>query len=43
MIYSSDSVYANQLLQAAESLYAFADTYRGIYSDSIPNVNSFYR
>ena len=39
---SSDPVYADQLLEEAVQLYDFADTYRGKYSDSIPNAQSFY-
>ena len=38
----SDSAYAAQLLEHAEALYAFADTYRGKYSDSISNAADFY-
>ena len=34
--------YANTLLTNAEELYDFANTYRGKYSDSIPNAASFY-
>ena len=35
--------YAKRLLRHAKELYAFADKYRGVYSDSIPNAKSFYR
>lgn len=38
----SDPAYADQLLTHAEDLFAFADQYRGKYSDAIPNVTSFY-
>ena len=34
--------YANTLLTNAQQLYVFADTYRGKYSDAIPNAASFY-
>ena len=39
---SGDQSYADTLLDASESLYAFADCYRGKYSDSIEAVQSFY-
>ncbi|XP_048582488.1 endoglucanase A isoform X2 [Nematostella vectensis] len=35
--------YAAEMLQHAEELYEFADTYRGKYSDAIPNAGSFYK
>ena len=38
----TDSNYADKLLDNAEQLYDFADTYRGKYSDSIPNASTFY-
>lgn len=38
----TDPVYADQLLTNAEQLYEFADTYRGKYSDAIPNAQNFY-
>ena len=34
--------YADTLLTHAESLYRFADTYRGKYSDSITEVRNYY-
>ena len=34
--------YADELLKNAEQLFEFADTYRGKYSDSIPQANPFY-
>ena len=34
--------YADELLRHAESLYRFADTYRGKYSDSITEVQGYY-
>jgi len=37
-----DMAYAERLLQHARSLYAFADTYRGKYSDSITGVQGYY-
>ena len=39
---NGDAAYADELLNHAESLYRFADTYRGRYSDSIPEVQTFY-
>lgn len=38
----TDSAQADLLLQNAVQLYEFADTYRGKYSDSIPNAAIFY-
>jgi hypothetical protein len=38
----SDPVYAAQLRQHAIELYAFANTYRGKYSDSIPDAANYY-
>ena len=40
---SSDVSYSMRLLQHAAELYDFADKYRGVYSDSIPHADSFYR
>ncbi|WP_426311426.1 glycoside hydrolase family 9 protein [Cellulosimicrobium sp. E-16] len=37
----SDPAYAAELVEHAEQLYAFADTYRGKYSDCVP-VGAFY-
>jgi endoglucanase len=39
---AGDFAYANELLVNAQSLYRFADTYRGKYSDSIPEVRNYY-
>ncbi|GAA3735059.1 glycoside hydrolase family 9 protein [Salinactinospora qingdaonensis] len=36
-----DPAYADTLVQHAEELYNFADTYRGVYSDCVP-AGSFY-
>ena len=38
----TDTAYADLLLQNAIELYNFADTYRGKYSDSIPDAANFY-
>ena len=39
---NGDSGYADELLKNAESLFDFADTYRGKYSDSITEVRNYY-
>lgn len=38
----TDAAYADRLLEHATQLYNFADTYRGKYSDSIPDAAKFY-
>jgi endoglucanase len=38
----SDPAYADKLLTHARQLFIFADTYRGKYSDSIKDAQSFY-
>merc|ERR1711962_475322 len=38
----SDPAYSTTLLDHAKQLFAFADTYRGIYSNSIPDASKFY-
>ena len=38
----SDAAYADELLDNAMQLYDFGDQYRGKYSDSISNAQSFY-
>ncbi len=37
-----DPDYAAVLLDHAEDLYAFADTYRGVYSDCVPEASPYY-
>lgn len=37
-----NSAYADKLLDNAKQLFEFADTYRGKYSDSVPEANPFY-
>jgi hypothetical protein len=37
-----DNAYADKLLTNAKQLFAFADTYKGKYSDSISAANPFY-
>lgn len=39
---NGNAAYADTLLNRAESLYRFADTYRGRYSDSLTEVRSYY-
>ena len=39
---NGDATYADLLVSKAESLYNFADTYRGKYSDCITDASSFY-
>ena len=39
----SDPAYAAELIQHAKQLFTFADTYRGIYSNSIADANKFYK
>ncbi|XP_076439115.1 endoglucanase E-4-like, partial [Babylonia areolata] len=39
----TDPTYASGLLQAARSLYTFADTYRGYYHESITDAATAYR
>jgi endoglucanase len=39
---STDSSYANTLLTHAKQLYDFAKNYRGKYSDSITDAQSYY-
>ena len=39
----TDPAYSNLLVQHAKELFSFADTYRGIYSNSIPDAAKFYR
>jgi hypothetical protein len=38
----TDAAYADTLLTHATQLFSFADTYRGKYSDSIPDAANFY-
>jgi hypothetical protein len=40
---NGDSAYADTLLQRAKSLYAFADAYRGRYSDCVTDAAAFYQ
>ncbi|MEM9005334.1 MAG: glycoside hydrolase family 9 protein, partial [Cyanobacteria bacterium P01_F01_bin.86] len=39
---AQDAAYADKLLTQAKQLYAFAEAYRGKYSDSITDATSFY-
>ena len=38
----TDDAYADELVKNAEALYEFAETYRGKYSDSVPQASPFY-
>jgi len=40
---STDPIYADRLLENAIQLFAFADAYRGEYSDSILDAKEFYK
>ncbi len=40
---AADPNYSNKLLDHAKQLYAFADTYRGKYSDCITDAQGFYQ
>jgi hypothetical protein len=39
----SDPAYSATLIGHARQLFSFADTYRGIYSDSISDAKKFYK
>lgn len=39
---SSDSKYSDTLLKHAKQLFTFADNHRGLYSKSIPEVQTYY-
>ncbi len=39
---AGDPAYADTLISHARKLFAFADTYRGKYTDAIPDAASFY-
>ena len=39
----TDPSYSATLIQHAEELFNFADTYRGKYSDSISDASKFYK
>lgn len=38
----TDDAYADKLIKNAEALYEFAETYKGKYSDSVPQASPFY-
>ncbi len=40
---TADPDYSAQMLEHAKQLFTFADTYRGKYSDSVPQASSFYK
>ena len=37
-----DTAYSSTLLSHARSLFEFADTHRGVYTEAIPNAQNFY-
>lgn len=39
----NDEQYADKLLNHAKELYEFADTYRGLYHEAMPDVVDFYK
>ena len=39
----TDPTYSATLIDHAKQLFKFADTYRGIYSNSIPDASKFYK
>ena len=39
----TDPAYSATLIQHAKELFDFADTYRGVYSNSIPDAAKFYK
>ncbi len=39
---AGQTAYADELLAAAQKLYAFAETYQGNYAEAIPEVEDFY-
>ncbi|KAF7066882.1 hypothetical protein CFC21_072807 [Triticum aestivum] len=39
---SSDTTYSDSLLQHAQKLFTFADTYKGIASDTYPKLQKYY-
>uniref|UniRef100_A0A0D9XG17 Endoglucanase n=1 Tax=Leersia perrieri TaxID=77586 RepID=A0A0D9XG17_9ORYZ len=39
---SRDTTYSDSLLQHAQKLFTFADTYRGLASDSYPKLQNYY-
>ena len=38
-----DDSYADECLQHAKDLFSFGDQHRGVYSDSVPEVQDFYK
>lgn len=40
---NGDTAYSEILLTHAVQLYDFAKTFRGLYSDSFPEVKDFYK
>ncbi|KAF9683128.1 hypothetical protein SADUNF_Sadunf05G0179900 [Salix dunnii] len=42
LVFKSDSTYSSTLLRHAKELFTFADKYRALYSESIPEVATYY-
>ncbi|KAH8509574.1 hypothetical protein Peur_051364 [Populus x canadensis] len=42
LVFKSDSTYSSTLLRHAKELFTFADKYRGLYSESVPEVATYY-
>ncbi|KAJ6412029.1 hypothetical protein OIU84_005160 [Salix udensis] len=42
LVFKSDSAYSSTLLRHAKELFTFADKYRVLYSESIPEVATYY-
>lgn len=42
LVFKSDSTYSSNLLKHAKQLFTFADKHRGLYSENIPEVATYY-
>ena len=42
MLIITDAGYSTRLLSAAKSLYDFANTHRGVYTQTVPASKDFY-
>jgi endoglucanase len=43
IVFKSDKAYHDSLLKHAKQLFRFADSHRGVYSDSVPAAATFYK
>jgi endoglucanase len=43
LVFKKDPAYRDSLLQHATELFRFADSHRGVYSDSVPAAAAFYK